>query len=115
VARSSTRCVAPGCNPGSGPCPTGSIPWSASTGQRVRRERQRIGVARALLADRPVLLFDEPTAHLDPATADDLAAELMAATAGRTALIVTHLPEQTPGLPELQIDRRKADRAPVIV
>ena len=78
-------------------------------------ERQRIGVARALLADRPVLLFDEPTAHLDPATADALAAELMAATAGRTALIVTHRPEQTPGLPELRIDRREADRTPAIV
>ncbi len=76
-------------------------------------ERQRIGVARALLADRPVLLFDEPTAHLDPATADDLAAELLAATAGRTALIVTHRPEQTPGLPELRIG--DAHRSPAIV
>ena len=28
-------------------------------------ERQRIGVARALLADRPIMVFDEPTAHLD--------------------------------------------------
>jgi ATP-binding cassette subfamily C protein CydCD len=76
-------------------------------------ERQRIGIARALLADRPVLLFDEPTAHLDPATADELAAELMAATAGRTALIVTHRPEQTPGLPEVRIDRRHARPAAV--
>ncbi|HLU54813.1 MAG TPA: thiol reductant ABC exporter subunit CydD [Pseudonocardia sp.] len=67
-------------------------------------ERQRIGVARALLADRPVLLFDEPTAHLDPATADALAAELLTATAGRTALVVTHRPEQTPGLQEVRLD-----------
>lgn len=66
-------------------------------------ERQRIGVARALLADRPIMLFDEPTAHLDPATADALAAEILAATAGRTALIVTHRPEQTPGLPRVQL------------
>jgi ATP-binding cassette, subfamily C, bacterial CydCD len=64
-------------------------------------ERQRIGVARALLADRPIMLFDEPTAHLDEATAGALAAEILAATAGRTALIVTHRPEQTPGLPVL--------------
>ena len=66
-------------------------------------ERQRIGVARALLADRPILLLDEPTAHLDAPTAAALAAELLAATAGRTALIVTHRPEQTPGLPQVQL------------
>jgi ATP-binding cassette subfamily C protein CydCD len=64
-------------------------------------ERQRLGVARALLAGRPVLLFDEPTAHLDPATADALAGELLAATAGRTALFVTHRPEQARGLQEI--------------
>ncbi|NMH97522.1 thiol reductant ABC exporter subunit CydD [Pseudonocardia acidicola] len=66
-------------------------------------ERQRIGVARALLADRPIMLFDEPTAHLDAATGDALAAELLAATAGRTALVVTHRPEQTPGLPQVRL------------
>jgi ABC-type multidrug transport system fused ATPase/permease subunit len=43
-----------------------------------------------LLADRPVLLLDEPTEHLDLATADALAAELLAATVGRTTLLVTH-------------------------
>jgi ATP-binding cassette subfamily C protein CydCD len=68
-------------------------------------ERQRIGVARTLLAQRPVLLFDEPTAHLDPVTADTLAVELLGATKGRTALIVTHRPEQIPGLPEIRIGR----------
>jgi ATP-binding cassette, subfamily C, bacterial CydCD len=62
-------------------------------------ERQRIGVARALLADRPVTILDEPTAHLDARTADALAEELLDVTRGRTALIVTHRPEQTPGLP----------------
>jgi ATP-binding cassette subfamily C protein CydCD len=66
-------------------------------------ERQRIGVARALLADRPIMLIDEPTAHLDAATADALAAEILATTAGRTTLIVTHRPEQTPGLTRVQL------------
>jgi ATP-binding cassette, subfamily C, bacterial CydCD len=37
----------------------------------------------------------------------------MAATAGRTALIVTHRPEQTPGVPELRIG--DAHRSPAIV
>jgi ATP-binding cassette subfamily C protein CydCD len=67
-------------------------------------ERQRLGVARVLVADRPVLVLDEATAHLDAATADALAGELLASTAGRTALLVTHRPEQTPGLPEVRLD-----------
>ena len=66
-------------------------------------ERQRLGIARAVLARRPVWVLDEPTAHLDAATADALAAELMTVTAGRTALIVTHRPEQTPALPQLRV------------
>ena len=55
-------------------------------------------------------VLDEPTAHLDAATADALAAELMTVTEGRTALIVTHRPEQTPGLPLVRLG---ADRATV--
>ncbi len=68
-------------------------------------ERQRIGVTRALLADRPVTILDEPTAHLDARTADALADELLDVTRGRTALIVTHRPEQTPGVPQLHLGR----------
>jgi ATP-binding cassette subfamily C protein CydCD len=76
-------------------------------------ERQRIGIARALLADRPIMLFDEPTAHLDATTADELAAELMTATTGRTALIVTHRPEQTPGLPQVRLSDNRCRPVPV--
>ncbi|MFI2641659.1 thiol reductant ABC exporter subunit CydD [Streptomyces sp. NPDC018610] len=53
-------------------------------------QRQRLALARALLADFPVLLLDEPAEHLDLPTADALTADLLAATEGRTTLIVTH-------------------------
>jgi thiol reductant ABC exporter CydC subunit len=53
-------------------------------------QRQRLVVARALLADFPVLIFDEPAEHLDTATADALTADLLAAASGRTTLLITH-------------------------
>ncbi|HEY5837270.1 thiol reductant ABC exporter subunit CydD [Streptomyces sp.] len=52
--------------------------------------RQRLALARALLADFPVLILDEPAEHLDLPTADALTADLLAATRGRTTLIITH-------------------------
>ncbi|MCX4235444.1 thiol reductant ABC exporter subunit CydD [Streptomyces ortus] len=53
-------------------------------------QRQRLALARALLADFPVLVLDEPAEHLDLATADALTADLLAATEGRTTLMITH-------------------------
>lgn len=53
-------------------------------------ERARIGLARAVLADLPVLVLDEPTAHLDAGTAEAVAADLLDATAGRSVVWITH-------------------------
>ena len=55
-------------------------------------QRQRLGVARVLLGGHPVVLLDEPTEHLDEATAELVAAELLRALAGRTVLWVAHRP-----------------------
>ena len=53
-------------------------------------ERARIGLARAVLADQPVLVLDEPTAHLDTATARAVTEDLLAAGGGRSVVWITH-------------------------
>ena len=53
-------------------------------------QRQRLVLARALLADSPVLVLDEPTAHLDPETAEALVRDTFAAAGDRTVLLITH-------------------------
>ncbi len=53
-------------------------------------QRQRLALARALLADPALLILDEPTAHLDPENRRALTADLLAATAGRATLLITH-------------------------
>jgi len=53
-------------------------------------QRQRLALARALLADFPVLILDEPAEHLDLPTADALTTDLLAATQGHTTLLITH-------------------------
>ena len=53
-------------------------------------QRQRLALARVLLAGFPVLVLDEPAANLDPPTADALTRDLLDASAGRTTLLITH-------------------------
>jgi thiol reductant ABC exporter CydC subunit len=53
-------------------------------------QRQRLALARVLLADFPVLVLDEPGEHLDVETADALTADLLDVTRGRTTLLITH-------------------------
>jgi len=53
-------------------------------------ERQRLALARLLLADRRLLVLDEPTEHLDPQAADALTDDLLTVTAGRSTVLITH-------------------------
>jgi ATP-binding cassette subfamily C protein CydC len=53
-------------------------------------QRQRLAVARALLADFPLLILDEPGEHLDVQSADAIVADLLAITRDRATLLITH-------------------------
>ena len=53
-------------------------------------ERQRIALARLLLARREIVILDEPTEHLDGPTADALAATMSTALQDATVLLITH-------------------------
>jgi lipoprotein-releasing system ATP-binding protein len=58
-------------------------------------ERQRVAICRALLLEPPLLLADEPTGNLDPASGDQVFELLVALQRrhGTTAVLVTHNPE----------------------
>jgi thiol reductant ABC exporter CydC subunit len=64
-------------------------------------ERRRIALARALLADFPVIVFDEPTANLDQPTADALSRDLLTATADRATVLITHRLAALDGVDEI--------------
>jgi ATP-binding cassette, subfamily C, bacterial LapB len=53
-------------------------------------QRQAIAMARALVRQRPMLVFDEPTSAMDTASENALVGRLEGELAGRTMVIVTH-------------------------
>lgn len=67
----------------------------AHGGQLSGGQQRRVAIARALLRDTPVLLLDEPTTGLDPATESRLIDDLLAAARGKTMILVTHQPRLT--------------------
>jgi ATP-binding cassette subfamily C protein CydD len=61
--------------------------WGLSGG-----EAQRVALARAFLKDAPIIILDEPTAHLDPATEQALLHTITQLASGRILLVATHNP-----------------------
>ena len=53
-------------------------------------QRQRVAVGRALLADFPILVLDEPAEHLDPGAADALTADVLDVAGDRSLVLITH-------------------------
>jgi ABC-type multidrug transport system fused ATPase/permease subunit len=55
-------------------------------------ERQRLAFARTLLYARPVMIFDEPLAHLNPELAEKLLSAIIALRQGHIVLLISHQP-----------------------
>lgn len=53
-------------------------------------QRQAVAIARALLYDPPVMILDEPTASMDPASENKLKMHLQKVTDGKTTILITH-------------------------
>lgn len=68
--------------------------YEAEVGEGGRRfsagQRQRIALARALIADPPILLLDEPNAHLDGEATQHLLAQIRRLSRNRNVVLVTH-------------------------
>jgi thiol reductant ABC exporter CydC subunit len=79
-------------------------------------EAQRLALARELLADRPIVVLDEPTANVDASAADALVGDLLDAAGDRTVLMITHRTtglERADQVVELVAGRTRAAVLPV--
>jgi ABC-type transport system involved in Fe-S cluster assembly fused permease/ATPase subunit len=79
--------------------------WSTRVGERGLKlsggEKQRVGIARVILADPAILVLDEATSALDSATEAAVQEALEAAAAGRTSLVVAHRLSTVAGADEI--------------
>ncbi|MGI8427849.1 MAG: ABC transporter ATP-binding protein [Solirubrobacteraceae bacterium] len=70
--------------------------YETNVGERGMRlsggERQRISLARAFLRDAPLLVLDEPTSSVDPATEGEIMNALDRLASNRTAIVIAHRP-----------------------
>lgn len=81
--------------------------WGLSGGQA-----QRVALARAFLRDAPLVLLDEPTAHLDPGTEALVIESLQTLCLGRTAIIASHSGARTRLGRVLEIEAGRVAGAP---
>lgn len=65
-------------------------PLGEGAGKLGHGQRQLLAIARAMLADRPILVMDEATSHVDSATEGALQRALATAMQGRTAIVIAH-------------------------
>ena len=71
--------------------PAGMATRVGAHGSRVSGgQAQRIAVARVLLAQRPIVILDEPGEHLDPVMADQVTGTALSSTTGRSVVLITH-------------------------
>jgi len=77
-------------------CWVGGLPEGLATrvgahgGRMSGGQRQRLALARVLLARQPLVILDEPTEHLDPVEGDQVLADGLEALRGRGILLITH-------------------------
>ena len=53
-------------------------------------EKQRISIARAMLKDAPIVIFDEATANIDPENEDKLKSAIESLTHNKTVIMIAH-------------------------